>query len=413
VIPRSWRRGRLHALTDPFAGWVRGENANVSILLPGGGSIGPDGQARPPSRPRSVSAVSARTVLTVLGITLAVLLVLSLGYLAWRAIASLFVAAFLAMALNPLVEMFERRGLGRGPAAVAVFVLALLVFGAVGFLLIPPLVRQMVDFVDALPGLIREADQGGGPLGFLERRFHVIDRLQAAADEGGAGAVFGFATPVIDVAKTALATAFSAFAIAFLTFFLLLDGRRWVNLLLGFVPDRTLPRWERVLDGIYRTVGGYVAGNLAISVCAGVVAGVTLGAVGVPYAIPLAVLVALLDLIPLVGAAIATAILGLVALTEGWLAAAIVVAVLLVYQQLENHVLQPLVYGRAVKLSALAVLVSVLIGAELAGILGALAAIPVGGSIAVIATELMRWRRESAVESPAGVHLAEDDPTGS
>jgi predicted PurR-regulated permease PerM len=237
--------------------------------------------------------------------------------------------------------------------------------------------------------------------------------LQAAADEGGVGAVFGFATPVIDVAKTALTTAFSAFAIAFLTFFLLLDGRRWVNLALGFVPDRTLPRWERVLDGIYRTVGGYVAGNLVISVCAGVVAGVTLAAVGVPYAIPLAVLVALLDLIPLVGAAIATAILGLVALTEGWLAAAIVVAVLLVYQQLENHVLQPLVYGRAVKLSALAVLVSVLIGAELAGILGALAAIPVGGSIAVIATELMRWRRESSLESPAGVHLAEDDPTRS
>jgi predicted PurR-regulated permease PerM len=353
--------------------------------------------------------VSPRTVLTVLGITLAVLFVLSLGYLAWRAIASLLVAAFLAMALNPLVEYFERRGLRRSVAAATVFVLALLFFSAIGFLLIPPLVRQMVDFVDGLPELIRQTDNGGGPLGFLERRFGIVDRLQRAADEGGASAVFGFTTPLVDAARTALATAFSAFAIAFLTFFMLLDGRRWVNSVLAVVPDPARPRWERVFAGIYRTVGGYAAGNLFISVCAGIVAGVTLYVVGVPYAIPLAILVAILDLIPLVGAAFATAVVGLAALTQGWVPALIVVGVLLVYQQFENHVLQPLVYGRAVQLSPLAVLVAVLVGAELAGILGALAAIPVGGSLSVLAAEIVRWRRESMVETPAGVRLAEDD----
>jgi predicted PurR-regulated permease PerM len=348
-------------------------------------------------------------VLTVLGITLAVLFVLSLGYLAWRAIASLLVAAFLAMALNPAVELFERRGMRRAVAATTVFLLAFAFFGAVGFLLIPPLVNQLIDFVDELPELIRQTDRGGGPLGFLERRFHIVDRLQSAADEGGAGAVFGFTTPVVDAARTALSTAFSLFAIAFLTFFMLLDGRRWVVGALDLLPDPTRPRWERVFAGVYRTVGGYVAGNLFISVCAAVVAGITLAVVGVPYAIPLAILVGILDLIPLVGAAFATVVVGLAALTEGWVAALIVVAILFVYQQFENHVLQPLVYGRAVQLSPLAVLVAVLVGAELAGILGALAAIPVAGSIAVIASEVVRWRRETAVETPAGVRLAEDD----
>ena len=166
------------------------------------------------------------------------------------------------------------------------------------------------------------------------------------------------------------------------------------------LPDGTRPRWERVFDGIYRTVGGYVAGNLLISLCAGVVAGITLFAAGVPYAVALGILVGVLDLIPLVGAVLATAVVGLVALTEGWTPALIVVAVLIAYQQFENHVLQPLVYGRSVQLSPLAILVSVLIGAELAGVLGALAAIPIGGSIAVVAGEVVRWRRESHDRDP-------------
>jgi predicted PurR-regulated permease PerM len=358
--------------------------------------------------------VRPRSVLIVLGITLGTLLVLSLGYLAWRAITWILIAAFLAMALNPLVEWVQRRGLSRGMASTAVFLGAAVVFSAVGFLLIPPLVRQVVDFVEAVPGLIEELDRGRGPFGFIERKLHLVDRIQQGLDEGGASGVLGFTTPVVDAARAVVATVFSAIAISFLTFFMLLDGRRWLGSFLDAVPDPARPRWERVFTGIYRTVGGYVAGNLLISLAAAVVAGLTLFAVGVPYPIPLAILVAILDLIPLVGAALATAILSLVALTESFTAAAIVAVVLIVYQQFENHVLQPLVYGRSVQLSPLAVLISVLVGAELAGVLGALAAIPVGGSISVIASELLRWRRESIVETPPGVRLAEEpaEPPG-
>jgi predicted PurR-regulated permease PerM len=169
------------------------------------------------------------------------------------------------------------------------------------------------------------------------------------------------------------------------------------------MPPSARPRWERAFDGINRTVGGYVTGNLLISLVAGTVAAVTLMAAGVPYALPLAVIVAILDLVPLVGATAALVICGVAALSEGVVQAVVVVVVLLVYQQVENHVLLPVVYGRTVDLSPLGVLVALLIGAEIAGVLGALAAIPVAGSISVIASELVRWRREASLHLPTAV----------
>ena len=339
----------------------------------------------------------------VLAIVLGTFFVLSLGYLAWQALTWIFVAAFLAMALNPAVALVERRGVSRGVSSAVVFLVTFVALVGIGFLLIPPLVREVIDFVEAVPGLIDELDQGRGPLGFLEREYGLVDRAQEAVDTAGAGGLLGFTTPVVGVMKAVAATAFGIVAIGFLTFFMLLDGRRWIDLFLDFVPEPSRPRWERVFAGVYRTVGGYVTGNLLISAAAGIVAGVLLYALGVPFALPLAILVAILDLLPLVGATIATVIVAAVALTEGWVKALVVVGVLLAYQQFENHVLQPLVYGRSVNLSPLAVLIAILVGGELAGILGALAAIPIGGSIAVVAGELVSWRRESMIEAPAGV----------
>ncbi len=347
----------------------------------------------------------------VLAITIGALAVLSLGYLAWQALTYLFIAAFLSMALNPVVVFFERRGVRRSIAAVATFFLALLVFGGLAFLVVPPLVNEIVDFVEALPGIIRDAENGRGPLGFLERRFGLVEKLESQLADGGVAGVLGFTTPAIGVAKTVATTAFSIVAIAFLTFFMLLDGRRWVAGFLDFVPDGQRPRWERIFAGIYRTVGGYFTGNLVVCVLAGVVAGTVLAIVGVEYAIPLAVLAALFNLLPMIGAPLAAVtIVAVTFFSRGVVAGIVVLVIYVVYQQLENHVIQPLIYGRAVNLSPLAVLVSVLVGAELGGILGAIAAIPVGGSISIIAGELLRWRRETILETPAGVNLVESAP---
>lgn len=383
----------------------------MSVILPEGTSFDAEVE-RPDHEPtRGEEAtrrtglqltVTPRAILTVLGITLGTLLILSLGYLAWQAITWLLIAAFLAMALNPAVELIERRGVGRGIAAAIVFVVGLLVLGGVGFLVLPPLVGAVTNFVEELPQFLHELDRGRGPLGFLEDRFNLGDRLQASFDREGVAGLLGLERPGAGVARAAAGTLLTAVAIPFLTFFMLLDGRRWIAGILDALPPSSRPRWERVFSGIYRTVGGYVTGNLLISVIAAVTAGITLTLVGVPYAVPIAILVGILDLIPLVGAALAIVLAGGFALTEGLVPCVIVVAVLVVYQQIENHVLQPMIYGRCVALSALAVLTAVIIGTQLAGVLGALAAIPIGGSIAVISKEILRWRRESCLELPVG-----------
>jgi predicted PurR-regulated permease PerM len=142
-----------------------------------------------------------------------------------------------------------------------------------------------------------------------------------------------------------------------------------------------------------------VTGNLVISLIAGTLTAIVLGILGVPYAIALGLIVGILDLIPLAGATIAAIIVGTVAFLHTIVAGIVVVIFFIVYQQVENHVLQPVVYGRTVQLSPLAVLISVLVGAELAGVLGALAAIPVAGSLQVILREVLRARRQ---ERPAG-----------
>jgi predicted PurR-regulated permease PerM len=151
-----------------------------------------------------------------------------------------------------------------------------------------------------------------------------------------------------------------------------------------------------VAHQIYRTVGGYVTGNLLISVIAGTSATIVLLLLGVPFAVALGVLVAILDLIPLAGATLAAIIVTLVALLHSLPAGIVVAIFFIVYQQLENHLLQPVVYGRTVQLSPLIVLISILIGAEVAGVLGALGAIPIAGAFQIV---IVDWQQNRARRS--------------
>jgi predicted PurR-regulated permease PerM len=191
-----------------------------------------------------------------------------------------------------------------------------------------------------------------------------------------------------------------AVTIAFLTFFMLLEGPNWVDRFYGLLPAESQPRWRRVGNEIYRTIGGYVTGNLLISLIAGGSTTIVLLIFGVPYAVALGLVVAIFDLIPLAGATIALIIVGAVAFLHSILAGIVVVAFFIVYQQVENHLLQPVVYGRTVQLSPLLVLISVLIGAELAGILGALGAIPVAGALQVIVADWLQHRRARPAPLP-------------
>jgi predicted PurR-regulated permease PerM len=347
--------------------------------------------------PERVVSLRPRTILTVLGITLLVLFLLSFLYLAWHVITWILIAVFLALALNPAVEFFERKGLRRGLAAAVVFLLALAAIGLLGFLLVPPLVSQIRDFIEAVPGFIDELTAGRGPLGFLQEEYQIVDRVSDAIERQGAGGVLGVAAPAQAIAASVVTAVVGLITIVFLTFFMLLEGRRSVDRFLALLPESTRPRWERVGRDIYRTVGGYVSGNLLISLIAGTVSVIVLFVLGSDYAVALGVLVAIFDLIPLAGATIAAVLVSTVVFIElGWIKGLVVVAFFVAYQQLENHVLQPVIYGRTVRLSPLAVLIAVLIGAELAGVLGALAAIPIAGTVQAIFRELLRYRSEAA-----------------
>jgi len=351
-----------------------------------------------------------RTVLAVLGIVLAVVLLLQVLWLARHVLVWVFVAIFLALALNPAVDWLQRHGVRRRLLATTIaFLGALAVIVAIGATFIPTLVNEVNDFIDALPGYVEDVTEGRGRLGFLETEYQIVEKVQSAIDKGGASRLLGFSGTALAVTKGIVTIVIATITIAFLTFFMLLEGPAWMGRFFSLLPERSQPRWRAVGRDIYRTVGGYVAGNLLISLIAGVASTIVLLVMGVPYAIALGLLVALLDLIPLAGAAIATILLSLIAFLHSVPAGIVVLVFFLVYQQIENHFLFPVVYSRTVQLSPLAVLIAVLIGAELAGILGALAAIPVAGTIQVVLLDWLR-HRGGHLAAQAGPARVEPEP---
>jgi predicted PurR-regulated permease PerM len=264
----------------------------------------------------------------------------------------------------------------------------------VGLLLLPPLISQIDDLTTTLPKYVDDLTGGRGPLGFLERDYHVVERVRERVEDGGAGGlVVGLAGGALDVAAGVLSAIAAVATITVMVIFLLLGGPRWVEAFFDMLPSPHRERWREVGGDLYRSVGGYVRGNLAISLFAGISAALVLLVLGVQYALALALVIALLDLVPLVGATIGAALVLAVVAFHTPPAAIVWLVFAIVYQQVENHLIQPVVYGRMVLLPPLAVLVAVLVGAKLGGVIGALGAIPVASAFQIIAGELIRQRR--------------------
>jgi predicted PurR-regulated permease PerM len=341
-----------------------------------------------------VVTVRPRTVFTVVWIVLATVAFVWLVMRAERVLVWAFVSLLLALALNPGVEFLQRRGVRRrGAAAGIVYLVVTVCIAGVGALIIPTLVQQVGDFIDAVPGYVKDLTAGRGPLGFLERDYHVVERVQSAVSGNGKSAaptaLAGGASAALDVTRSVLTFVAAVVTITFLTLFMVLEGPSWIQSSLELLPEERRGRWRAIADDVYRMVGRYVTGNLLISLIAGVATTIVLLTLGVPFALALGLVVAILDLIPLAGATLGAILVTLVALTHSSTAAIVLIVFFIVYQQLENHLLQPLIYGRTVRLSPLAILLSVLIGSQVAGVIGALAAIPVGGTVQIL---LDHWR---------------------
>ncbi len=342
-----------------------------------------------------------RAILVVLGVILGAAIVLEILWVTRSVLIWVLIAIFLAMALNPAVDWLVARGLRRGAAVGIVFVGTILVITGIAATFVPTLVREVNDLVDAVPGYVDDLTRGRGKLGFLERDYQIVEKIREAIEKSGASGVLGLSTTALSLTKSVINAVVATVTIAFLTLFMLLEGPAWVERAFGLLPETSQPRWRKVGSDIYKTVGGYVTGNLAISLIASVVSTSVLLVLGVPYAVALGLIVGLLDLIPLAGATIAAVLVSTVGFLHSTTAGIALIVFFVLYQQLENHVLQPLVYGRTVQLSPLVVLVAVLMGAELAGVIGALGAIPIAGSIQVLVIDWLAERRRRIVE-PGG-----------
>jgi predicted PurR-regulated permease PerM len=330
-----------------------------------------------------------------------------------QAVLWIFIALFLAIVLStPVSWLEERAGMRRGNAAMIVVLGLVGLVALLAYLLVSPFVGALTDLIDDLPSIV-ERIRNSDLFRQLDRRTDVGEQLQRRAESLAAelptrlgdafevgGRVFGFGL--------------GALSIVFMTLFLVIDLPNLSRSLHSVLFPRDSSRMGMLEERITRTIGRYALGAIAIAAIAGTVQGTAAWLLGVPFALALGILAGLLGLIPQVGATLAAVVLSLVALTQGIPQALIMLVVCIGYQQVENFVLQPTIQGRAAEISGFFVIASVVVGAALLGVVGALIAVPLTASAQIVIRELTAERRAAvalahAATRPTGGSVTEGD----
>jgi predicted PurR-regulated permease PerM len=350
-------------------------------------------------------SVSNRTVarysLVVIGLVIATLLVLTLAYETRRILTWIVIAVFFAVALHPVVSWLENRArwIKRWLATLLVYLLTVLFIAGLVTLFVLPLVREAGQLADDLPRLIDDFRAGRGPVGSLASRFHVIEYIQSHSDQLRSY-LTGLGAPTLSALRTAATGVAGIVTIFVLSYLMVVEAPRVIRGFLSLFNEEHAARISRVSQDCGRTVTGYISGNLLISVIAGLLAYAALALLHVPFAGLIALFVAIADLIPLVGATLGAVVAVLAGFSQSITAGIILIIFFIVYQQLENHLLQPFIFSRTVQLNPLTVLVAILLAVEVAGILGALLAIPVAGIIQIVARDIWDTRKGRLKASP-------------
>ncbi len=341
--------------------------------------------------------ISTRTIIKVLSITTAFAGVLMLAYMTRHQLVWIGTAFFFAVALNPFTEYLRRYmpRRSRGAAIAAVFVA---VFGVLSFLVVsfvPPLVQQSQALVNNLPHYVEELSRGEGALSTVVRNYDLVARAHESQSQ-----IIQYASSAssqfFNIVQGLFSSVIAAVTIFGLTLFMLLEGPKWLALAWGFVPSPRRTHTKQLIEQMYRAVTGYVLGILLNGSIAAVAATIMLMILQVPYAIPLGIFVGIMDLIPMVGAPIGALVVVTVALLTSPAAAIALLIFFLVYQQIENHVLQPIIYGKTVEISPLTVLIAIIMGVSVGGIIGAVVAIPVFASLQILAKDYAGRHRAGA-----------------
>jgi predicted PurR-regulated permease PerM len=318
------------------------------------------------------------------------------------------IALFIAVSLDPLVRWMIARRIKRGHAVAIISVAVLAIVIALLWAVTPSLIHQANALITDFPGYVGRLRDRSPGLRALEDRLNAratVDAWVQAMPSRVAGDAVDFATRFFGAVLSML-------LVVVLTIYLMLDLPRLRRGLVRLFPKPHRPRVTEVTNLVIDKVGAYMIGNLLISAIAGGTAFVALTAVRVPFALPLALVVAITDMIPLIGATLGAAVCLIVSAATAplWPATVLVGAFFLVYQQIENYVIAPRVVRNSVDISSIAVLLAALVGASVLGVVGAVMAIPVAASIKVVLSDRLRARDEAADEATP-LHLPGGSPS--
>jgi predicted PurR-regulated permease PerM len=354
--------------------------------------------------------IPLRTILVTVAVVAAAFLLGKLVYRLRDVLLLIIVAGFIALILNPLVVALQRWGVRRRGYAVAIVTLwGLLVFFGLTVAFGLPLVDGITHLANTLPGYVSKAEHGQGWIGHLARRYHVqqwvknnVPKLEDFGKD--------LASPALSVGKGAFSLVIALLTIFVLSVLLLVEGSKIRAGLFAVMSPARAERYSRIGREVNRSVTGFMLGNFLTSVIAGGVVFVVLLVTGVPFPFLWALWVALVDFLPMIGGALAGIPTVLFAFGHSLTAGIATLIVFLVYTQVENHVLNPIVMSRTVKVNPLLVLLSILIGAEIGswigGIFGAfvaaLIAIPAAGAIQVLVREMWRTTGPQRAALPPG-----------
>jgi predicted PurR-regulated permease PerM len=339
--------------------------------------------------------IPLRTILTAVAVVAATYLAGQLIYRLRDLVLVMVVAGFVAILLNPVVVALQQHGVPRRGLAVAVVTaIALVLFAVLAYSFGNPLVKGITDLANKLPGYVAKAEHGQGWIGHIATKYHIQAWVQKNAPKMVAYAE-SLSKPVLTVGKGALSLVIELFTIFVLVLLLLLEGPKMRRGVLGHMAPARAATVTRVAGEVSRSVTGYMLGNLLTSLIAGAVVFVTLMIVGVPFPLLWGLWVALVDFLPMIGGALAGIPTVLFAFTQGVTAGVVTLVVFLVYTQVENHILNPVIMSRTVKINPLLVLIAVLVGASLGDLVGgvfggfvaALLSIPAAGALQVLVRE--------------------------
>jgi predicted PurR-regulated permease PerM len=347
---------------------------------------------------------SARTVLRVVAIVVTSVIALYLIYLLRRPLTWIVIGGFLAIALSAPVALVQRRVRRRGIAITIVYLGLILIPVLIGAIFVPPIVKEANNLADNVPQYvddIQEYVRNNATLRRLNQDYDLVDQLQSQAERlparlGGAAGVLS------DIGLGILNSLFAFVTILILSIFMIGSGPRWVEAAIRSRPAMHQDMLRRGAKEVSNAVAGYVAGALGQATVAGFSSFIVLSILGVPYAAALGLIVALLDLVPLVGATIGALIVGLVTVFNDFPTDTIVWIIwTIIYQQIENTVIQPRIQARTVNVAPIVVLIAVLFGSTLFGVLGALLAIPAAATIQISWREYRAYRRLLRMEAVA------------